>query len=67
MATGWQCPVCGKGVAPGVETCDHETQQFIHQPRFMPKPVRMPYFRLGTADDGNGDLILNATCVGRAN
>ena len=19
----WTCPVCGRGVAPGVETCDH--------------------------------------------
>ena len=23
MSTGWECPVCGKGLAPHKDTCDH--------------------------------------------
>lgn len=26
MADGWKCPVCGRGVAPDVRTCEHGGQ-----------------------------------------
>lgn len=34
---GWECPVCGKGVAPGEKTCDHG-EQAASPPIIIPEP-----------------------------
>lgn len=38
MSKGWECPVCGKGVAPGEKTCDHGNQQVVYPPVYIPEP-----------------------------
>lgn len=29
---GWTCPVCQRGMAPGVQTCDHGRLMVTNQP-----------------------------------
>ena len=29
---GWTCPVCQRGVAPGVKACDHKPLMVTNQP-----------------------------------
>lgn len=47
--TGWICPSCGRGVAPGVTTCDHGNLGKLADPpqRVLPPhwPVPVPETR----------------------
>ncbi len=50
---GWICPVCNRGLAPGVTECNHggmtTTPQYIHPPFFAPSP-QYPFGPSRTAD-----------------
>ena len=39
---GWKCPVCGRGVAPTKETCDHGGQGAA--PYLPGLPMWQPYY-----------------------
>jgi hypothetical protein len=39
MNKGWKCPVCGRGVAPTVKTCDHAGDSFAAAPVYIPSPI----------------------------
>lgn len=64
MTTGWLCPKCGSGVAPGVERCPCVPQQFTHPspgsiypttwPAYPTTPVSYPTMWPWTSACGNG-------------
>lgn len=68
MTTGWLCPKCGSGVAPGVERCPCVPQQFTHPapgsvypttwPTYpttpVPYPTMQPKYTIPHGDTGWG-------------
>lgn len=54
MTTGWQCPVCGGGVAPGVERCPCVAVGKQAMPLSGDSPINIPEFLRPsvTPDDG---------------
>ena len=43
----WTCPACGRGVAPGVQTCDHGGTLDLKGREFVSHIPAAPFFRPG--------------------
>ena len=43
MTDGWKCPVCGRGVAPGLDYCDHGAS--LYGPAYVRTPAPVYYWR----------------------
>ena len=48
MTAPWVCPVCNRGIAPGVMTCNHGGNAVQYPPVYLPQPTWLP--RPGTGD-----------------
>ena len=43
MREGWKCPVCGQGVSPNKDTCDHNGSVApVYQPVYIPMEPTTP-------------------------